>query len=395
MVWPGAATVHVSIVNWAKGPQQGLKRLYSQVGDKVDEGWHHVDLPRIPSSLSFATDVTSASTLAVNVNAACFQGQTHGHKGFLWKAAEASALLRADPELAAVLKPFLTADDLFGEVGGKPPRYVADFTGLDVLEAGRFTKLFKRLKQEVLPARQAAADDEAERNRELTAAKPSARGNQHHANFLRQWWRMSYPREAMLQAIRALPRYIVCGQVTKRPIFEFVSRAINPNAALVVFAYSDDYSFGILQSSIHWAWFIERCSTLKSDFRYTSNTVWDSFPWPQAPSRNQVRTVADCAVALRAKRQELCRRHGWPLRELYRTLDAPGDHPLKPYIAALDTAVHAAYGIAKGEDVLTHLLALNKTMADAETAGESVVAPGLPPIAGVRPAYVTNDAITP
>lgn len=395
MVWPGAAAVHVSIVNWIKGSQHGLKRLYSQEGENIDEGWRHVDLPRIPSSLSFKTDVTSAMTLAANVRAGCFQGQTHGHKGFLWKAAEAKALLRADPALFAVLKPFLTADELFGQIGGKPRRYVVDFTGLDVLEAGRFAKPFKRLKEEVLPARQAAANEEADRNRALASVKPEARGNQHHANFLRQWWRMSYPREEMLHAIRVLPRYIVCGQVTKRPIFEFISNAINPNAALVVFAYADDYSFGILQSSIHWAWFVERCSTLKSDFRYTSNTVWDTFPWPQAPSKKQVRAVADKAVALRTKRHELCLRHGWPLRELYRTLDAPGDHPLKPFIDALDLAVRDAYGMGQDEDVLTHLLALNKALADVEAAGDEIVGPGLPFMLGDPTAYITDDAISP
>lgn len=395
MVWPGSAAVHVSIVTWIKGEQSGTKRLYSQEGDKVDEGWRHVDLPRIPSSLSFATDVTSALTLAANVNGGCFQGQTHGHKGFLWKAAEARALLRTDAALSAVLKPFLTADDLLGEIGGKPRRYVADFSGLDVLEAGQFAKPFTRLKQEVLPARQVAAKEESDRNLDLVAAKPDARGNLHHANFLRQWWRMSYPREEMLNAVHALPRYIACGQVTKRPIFEFISSAINPNAALVVFAYADDYSFGILQSSIHWDWFVNRCSTLTERFRYTSNTVWDSFPWPQTPSRKQVRLVADRAVALRTKRQELCSQHGWSLRELYRTLDAPGDHPLKPFVDSLDAAVRAAYGMARGEEVLTHLLALNKLMAAAEAAGDAIVAPGLPPITTWDAAYITDDAISP
>lgn len=42
--------------------------------------------------------------------------------------------------------------------------------------------------------------------------------------------------------------------------------------------YADDYSFGVLQSTFHWIWFINRCSTLKGDPRYTSNTVFDTFP---------------------------------------------------------------------------------------------------------------------
>ena len=85
----------------------------------------------------------------------------------------------------------------------------------------------------------------------------------------------------MVSKINGIKRYIVCSRVTKRPIFEFVSSAIRPNDSLNVFPLDDDYSFGIFQSSFHWEWFIERCSTLKSDYRYTSDTVFDTFVWPQ------------------------------------------------------------------------------------------------------------------
>jgi hypothetical protein len=163
---------------------------------------------------------------------------------------------------------------------------------------------------------------------------------------------MSYPREDMIKAISPLSRYIVCGQVTKRPIFEFVSTKIRPNAACVVFAQEDDYSFGILQSSIHWVWFINRCSTLTERFRYTSNTVFDTFPWPQKPSVKAVKAVAAAAVALRAKRDELRTKHKLSLRELYRSLETPGDHPLKDAHAVLDGAVRSAYGMSAAVDPL-------------------------------------------
>jgi hypothetical protein len=35
--------------------------------------------------------------------------------------------------------------------------------------------------------------------------------------------------------------------------------------------------------SLHWEWFVARCSTLGGTFRYTSDTVFDTFPWPQFP----------------------------------------------------------------------------------------------------------------
>ena len=131
-----------------------------------------------------------------------------------------------------------------------------------------------------------------------------------------------------MQAIERVPRYIACGRVTKRPIFEFISSDIHPNDALVVFPRDDDYSFGILQSGYHWAWFTERCSTLREDYRYTSNTVFNSFPWPQKPTLDNVKAVAKAAQKLRKVRQKLCVEHDLSLRELYRSSEFPGEHPL-------------------------------------------------------------------
>jgi hypothetical protein len=52
--------------------------------------------------------------------------------------------------------------------------------------------------------------------------------------FLKQWWVLSYPREDLLLAMSKLDRYVVCGRVTRRPIFEFVSTRVRPNDALQV-----------------------------------------------------------------------------------------------------------------------------------------------------------------
>ena len=395
MIWPGDAVVHVSIVNWIKGNVTGSRRLYIQKGNILDQGWRHDDLDRIPSSLSFELDVTKAKALAANERGGCYQGQTHGHKAFLTKSGQAEVLIKTEPTYAVVLKPFLTSDDLVGEIRSKPTRYVTDFSGLDVLEARDYPKLFNLIEQSALPDRKKAAAKEKARNAGLLAAKPNAGVNQHHANFLRKWWLMSYARENLMSQLAPMHRYIVCGRVTKRPIFDFVSSEISPNDALTVFTHSDDYTFGILQSSIHWVWFQERCSTIKSDPRYTSNTVFDSFPWPQAPSLSAVKAVAAAAVALRAKRHELCAKHNISLRELYRSAEQPGNHPLKEATSLLDSAVRKAYGMNATADPLAHLLALNFELAAKEAAGEAIVGPGLAPAVRDSRPFITDDAIQP
>lgn len=396
MAWSGEANVSVSIVNWVKGTAKGQKRLYVQEGHKPDVGWRHSDFDIIGPSLSFALDVTKARRIEINAKeGGCFQGQTHGHKAFLLSRSEGQLLIQRHPKYAEIVYPFLIANDLIASKTSKPSRYVIDFQDKDVAEAAGFSEVFKRVKSQVLPSREKAAAQEESRNKSALAANPKARVNHHHANFLKHWWRMSYDREDMIAAIEGLERYIVCGQVTKRPIFDFVSTTIRPNAACMVFAHDDDYSYGILQSGIHWIWFTNRCSTLTERYRYTSNTVFDSFPWPQEPTVKDIKAVAAASVSFRKKRNELRAKHSLSLRDLYRALDLPGAHPLKDAQAALDSAVRKAYGMKPTEDPLAFLLALNALVAAAEENGDPVQGAGLPSFVNDRSAYVTGDCIEP
>ena len=379
MVWPGEAVVHVAVVNWIKGELEGPKRLSWQEGDRRGGPWREAVLDRIPASLSAGLDVTSATALRANVRAeACWQGQTHGHAGFLVTPREARAMCAAAPENREVLFPYLIGKELLA--GGGPERWVIDFHPRGEAEARRYELPFRRVERRVHADRAAAAALEARRN-----AGGEGPGNRHHVAFLRRWWLLGYPRGELLARLRGLGRYIACSRVTKRPVFEMVSAAIHPGDALAVFPLEDDYSFGVLQSGVHAAWFEARCSTMKGDRRYTSSTVFDSFPWPQAPAAAEVAAVALAAASLRAVRRALGNRLG----ALYRTAGPP----LAAAHATLDAAVRAAYGMGRG-DPLAFALDLNRACAAREAAGRSVVGPGLPP--GIAAAgLVTGDAVPP
>ena len=292
--WSGEASVHVSIVNWIKGNDDGAPRtLFELTGNDRQGPWRAAELPSINSSLSFLTDVSGAKRLRVNIDAkACFQGQTHGHKGFLLTRERALALYNEDGSNRDVIFPFLTANDMLSTFPPSPKRYVIDFHPRDLIESSKYTTAFEVIKKLVLPARQQAAKKEEDRNKGVLKDNSEAKVNVHHANFLKQWWLLSWARGEMVEKIKTLVRYIACGRVTKRPIFEFISPDVHPNDACMVFPFEDDYSFGILQSNIHWAWFVAKCSTLTERFRYTSDTVFDTFPWPQAPTSSDAVLVA-------------------------------------------------------------------------------------------------------
>ena len=108
-------------------------------------------------------------------------------------------------------------------------------------------------------------------------------------------------------------------RITHQTPVEALSRG---KITLSCFAFSDDYSFGILQSGIHWSWFIATNSKLKGDFRYTPESVFDTFPWPQKPKHEDIKAVAEAAVTLRALQQETMRKlnYSLPPRAIFRLM---------------------------------------------------------------------------
>src|SRR5215218_1692296 len=148
-----------------------------------------------------------------------------------------------------------------------------------------------------------------------------------------------------------------------------------PEHLTFAFALGDDYSFGILQSAPHIVWFRERCSRLKADPRYTSKTVFDTFPWPQAPSQRAVDRVVDVVAELLAFRAERMAQ-GITIGQQYDSLRQPGRSRLRDLHDALDRAVLDVYGFDPNEDLLAQILALNLSLAEQEQVGGAVRGPG-------------------
>jgi hypothetical protein len=336
----------------------------------------------VNSALSDAADVSAANDLwgKLPMLLVC-QGVTPGHEGFVLTPDDKTTLPTNDPSSAEVIFPYLIGRELLtGD--GQPMRSVIDFGQMTILDAQRYAAAFQHVKSTVLPGIQNKADKEHE--------SESA-----HRDQLERWWMHWRPRREFIDAIEKLPRFLVCSRVTKRPIFVFVHHSIRPGDALQAFSFQDDYSFGILQSHTHWLWFVTKCSKLKSDFRYTPPSVFDTFPWPQAATVEQIDAVAAAARDVRRVRAEALPKLKGGLRALYRTLELPGANPLKDAHAALDAAVLAAYSFSPKRDLLAQLLALNQEVAGKIERGEPVTAPGVPPDYPEPKKLVTEDCIKP
>ena len=384
MPWSGEAKVHVSIANWCKGVPPFAPRLHFYAGQNEagEYAFRTVIKDRINAALSDQIFVSGARKLAVNIKPKrVFQGIIPGHHGFRIDPDKAEQFIRSNNRNREILKPYLIGDDLLGQSEGQPSRYVIDFFGLNILEARAYSKPFELISQQVLPERKRQAEGEITLNRQALSINPNSKTNNFYQRLLDKWWRHITGRVAMTHYLKTIRRYVACSRVTKRPVFDFVSNSIRPDSSLKVFGFEDDYSFGVLQSNAHWQWFTQKGSTLTERFRYTSHSVFDTFPFPQQPASEQVKVAAAAARALHEYRREAMAKSesDLTLRDMYRTLELPGKNPLRDLHDALDAAVLAAYGFDPDRDILEQLLALNFEVAAKIEAGEAATAPGIPP----------------
>ncbi len=418
--WSGEANVHVSIVNWVKGTGGKTRdaellvpeprKLWLKVDAKSDlfeqdrppsgrgatvlgkrgrvrkdKSYEllYRDTKHINAALSDQQDLGSARVLRCNTEPKrVFQGNTPGHAGFVLSRPEATKLLAASASNRRVVLPYLIGRELVSG-DGKPERFLIDFEQRGMIDARAFEAPFAHIQSHVLPEIHKRAEKES---------KSESSRKQH----LEKWWLHWRSRADRVGATKRLKgRFIACSRVTKRPVFVFVDTRIRPGDALQTFTFDDDYSFGILQSNPHWQWFVAKCSKLTERYRYTPESVFDTFPWPQKPTKRQVRAVAAAGREIRRLRDDALTKITGGLRALYRTLELPGKSPLKDAHAALDAAVMEAYGFSAKKDLLAQILELNLSVAAAIDRGEDVTAPGVPPSYGDPSDLITEDCIKP
>ncbi len=105
---------------------------------------------------------------------------------------------------------------------------------------------------------------------------------------------------------------------------------IVPNATL--------YHFGVLTSNVHMAWMRAVCGRLKSDYRYSKEIVYNTFPWPTPTEaqRTKIEQTAQMILNARANYPDT------PMAALYDKTLMPLD--LQKAHQANDRAVMQAYG---------------------------------------------------
>jgi hypothetical protein len=362
MLWRGDANLDVCMVNWVNGTAAGPHRL-------IVDGRSHLR-SHIATHLGLHVDVCDAKKLAANERGTAM-GVIFGSDAFTLDIDD-SPLANSD-----IVRPVATGTDTLTGVLDRAPTYCVHLG-----------------QHRTRAAAQAAAGSAfAELERRLLPAVRAKRST--YAGWLSRWWQPWRPRVELFVQLDRLSRYVACSNPQARPIFVFLSTRFIPTNTMQVFAFDDDYSFGILQSDLHWAWLEARGGKVSVRPRYTAE-VWRTFPWPQRPSEVAVANVAAAARALRATRRTLMADNGWSLRTLHRAADTLDPHPLKAAQARLDDAVATVYDRPVEQDRLEFLLAQNLALAELEQRGRCVLGPGLPPeFDASDPRWSSDDCIEP
>lgn len=197
------------------------------------------------------------------------------------------------------------------------------------------------------------------------------------------FWTFVRARAEMRAALNPLSRFIVTSEVSKHRIFAWAEKAVVPSGSLVVIAADDDFTFGVLSSSIHalWAWRPEL--TLEDRPRYPPSVCFDTFPFPHPSADAQVKVERWAVYLVKVRDKLLAADPTTTLTDLYTALEAvrqsqDASHPAYALLVAqnrLDEAVAAAYGWIwpiPVVELLTRLLALNQQRLKVTTRAKNV-----------------------
>jgi hypothetical protein len=315
--WPGAASVEVSQLWLSHRPWEGLCFLDSQ------------EVPSIPPTLTAPTRVGGMPKRLVSQARQAFVGSFILGAGFILSGQEARRLIEIRTANRDVILPVLNGEEVVERPDHSPSRWVINFHDWSLEKASSYPEVWALVEERVRPDRQ----------RLNTKGKFALR-----APLPTRYWIYADRRPGLYQAVGGMRRVLVISVVSKVILPVFVPTGPVWSHALVVFAYDDDFHFGVLSSAFHWWWTVKYASTLESRIRYTPTDVFETFPQPEYSA-----SVETAGRALDEHRRALMVDRNEGLTKTYNRLNNPGEAgsdiaELRRLHIVLDEAVASAYG---------------------------------------------------
>ncbi|MEJ7786168.1 MAG: type IIL restriction-modification enzyme MmeI [Solirubrobacteraceae bacterium] len=310
--WPGAANLEMATV-WA--------RRGAWLGGFVLDGR---PVASITPSLGEESRVRGNALRLASSQGRAFIGSFVNGIGFVLNREEAANLVVDEPESRAVVRPFLSGEDLTSRSDSSPSRWIIDFRDWPIEKAERYPTCLEIVRGRVKPKRD-----------KLGVSKKRVREN---------WWRFEHRASGLYEALTPLERCIALTLHSKAVQPGFVPTSYVFSHGLAVIASDDDRVFGTLASGVHWWWAVTRGSTLETRVRFTPSDCFETFVQPTLTDAvgNLGGRLNEHRTALMLDRQE-------GLTKTYNRVHDPDERAddivrLRELHVELDHAVRDAYG---------------------------------------------------
>lgn len=248
VVWPGQASVIVSVVGVIKGACQ------TAILDGKET--NRISAYLLPGN----QDDSPLPNMADKGGVICKLGVKPNGKGFIVSRGESGSVDRScfenttnnSSDASDVLRPFLIGSDLNSR--GKPRRQIIDFGTLSEAEARSYTGAWEAIERTVKPFS----------NR-------------------KRWWQFEHRAKDILDDIerKRLKEVLAIAYTSNSLAFELVRSSWCIGDSVAIFSTNEMLVFCILQSRVHEFWIRTVSSTMKDDPRYVPGDCFDTFPFPE------------------------------------------------------------------------------------------------------------------
>lgn len=223
---------------------------------------------------------------------------------------ERDELLRLEPNAEKFIKPLLDAQDF---IGGKT-RYCLWLVGAEPSELRKLPRVLEQVEQV----------------KKFRLASPAA-STQKFAQTPTLFRDKKLPAQyiAVPSASSSRREYVPMG---------FLDSTTVVNNLLFMIPNTDFLLFGVLNSKMHMVWLAQIGGKIKSDYRYSKDIVYNTFPFPE-PTPQQKETIETAAKAILDVRAKYPKSS---LADLYDPNTMPSD--LRQAHSKLDKAVETSYG---------------------------------------------------
>lgn len=242
--WPGEAGVTVSLLVISKGQWSGLPILNDR------------EVARISSRIT--EEESLAFPLREN-EGRCSDGIKIQGDGFIISHTERESLLSCDASASEVISPYITGMDMVQGVGCKPSAWIVNFRTWDLERASSYQGPFQLLVERVKPYRD------------------SLTGQIHESDF----WKFWDKREQFFDRMSSSSRILACPSTAKYLIVDFIQDHWIASHSVKLFAFDDDWSFSVMQSTIHELWAREQSGKLEMRLAYNLGKSFATFPRPE------------------------------------------------------------------------------------------------------------------